>query len=77
LWISDVVLLLGQIRAWWLPYLIRPEPQRAARYRAVFARTHAFLPESNGIIPNTLHCALHAVTAGILITLALQAFRIR
>src|SRR5579862_5903609 len=67
LWISNVVLLLGQLRAWWLPYLMRPEPQRAARYRAMFARTHAFLPERNGITPNTLHCALHGATIGILI----------
>jgi len=77
LWISNVVLLLGQLRAWWLPYLLRPEPQRAARYRAMFAGTHAFLPERNGITPNTLHCALHAATLGILITLAQLAAGIR
>ena len=77
LWISNVLLLLGAVHAWWLPYLIRPEPQRAARYRAMFAHTHAFLPERNGIIPNTLHCALHAIIIGILITLALLASGLR
>jgi hypothetical protein len=71
LWISYGLLFLGELRAWWLPYLVRPEPERAARYRVMFGATHAFLPERNGIRPNTLHVALHACTAATLIVLAL------
>lgn len=70
LWISYGVLFAGELRAWWLPYLARPEPERAARYRAMFGATHAFLPEHFGVVPNTLHCVLHVATALTLITLA-------
>ncbi len=66
--ISYGLLFLGQLRAWWLPYLVRPEPQRAARYRIMFGRTHSFLPERNGVTPNTAHLLLHVAT---LATLAL------
>lgn len=62
LFISYSILLLGQLRAWWLPYLFRPEPKRADRYRKMFARTHSFLPERNGITPNTAHVSLHLAT---------------
>src|SRR5580658_1533637 len=55
LWISYVLLLLGQIRAWWIPYLLRAEPERAARYRKMFGNTHSFLPVRNGMVPNTAH----------------------
>lgn len=71
LWISYGLLFLGELRAWWLPYLIRAEPERAARYRAMFGATHSFLPEHNGIRPNTLHVVLHACTAATLVVLAL------
>jgi hypothetical protein len=71
LWVSYVLLFVGELRAWWWPYLIRPEPERAARYDKMFAGTHAFLPRHNGITPNTLHCVLHAATAGTLIALAM------
>lgn len=70
LWISYGLLFAGELRGWWLPYLVRPEPARAARYRAMFGATHAFLPERNGIRPNTLHVALHACTAATLVVLA-------
>ena len=62
LFISYLILLLGQLRAWWLPYLLRPEPARAARYKIMFGRTHSFLPERNGITPNTAHVLLHLAT---------------
>lgn len=71
LWISYGVLLLGELRAWWVPYLVRPEPARAARYAAMFGRTHAFLPQRNGVTPNTLHTVLHACTAATLVVLLL------
>src|SRR5277367_5942651 len=34
--ISYGLLFIGQIRAWWIPYLFRPEPERAARYQIMF-----------------------------------------
>lgn len=71
LWISYALLFLGQLRAWWIPYLIRPDPERAVRYQQMFAATHAFLPQRNGIHPNTLHILLHASTAALLIVLAI------
>ena len=71
LWISYGSLFLGQFRAWWLPYLFRPEPQRAARFQIMFGRTHSFLPLRNGIVPNTAHILLHLATAATLVTLLL------
>jgi len=32
--ISYGLLFIGQIRAWWIPYLFRPEPERVVRYQA-------------------------------------------
>jgi hypothetical protein len=69
LWGTYGLLFLGALRAWWWPYLLKPEPVRAARYAAMFGRTHSFLPERNGISPNSLHCAYHALTAGTLLVL--------
>jgi hypothetical protein len=68
LWVSYGLLFLGELRAWWIPYLLHPEPDRAARYEALFGRTHHFLPYRNGMVPNTLHVILHLAT---LITLVL------
>jgi len=36
----------------------------------MFAATHAFLPERNGIRPNTLHVILHLATLATLLVLA-------
>jgi hypothetical protein len=36
----------------------------------MYAATHAFLPERNGIRPNTLHVLFDIVTIAILIDLA-------
>jgi hypothetical protein len=69
LWVSYLLLFAGELRAWWLPYLLRAEPERAARYEKMFGGTHAFLPIRNGIVPNTLHCVLHAATACTLLAL--------
>jgi hypothetical protein len=44
LFVSYGLLFLGELRAWWIPYLVHAEPQRAARYRAMFGWTHTFLP---------------------------------
>lgn len=40
--ISYSLIFLGQMRAWWVPYLLSAEPERAARYRNMFG--HTFLP---------------------------------
>jgi hypothetical protein len=67
------LLFAGLLRAWWIPYLLVPEPARAARYRAMFGTTHSFLPERNGIRPNTLHVLFHLATVALLVVLALMS----
>lgn len=64
-------LLLGQLEAWWIPYLFGTTAERVALYQALFRRTHSFLPPRHGIVVNTLHVVLHAstfVTVVILLT---------
>ncbi len=75
LWVGYGLLFLGELNAWWIPYLVRPDPERAARYARLFGRTKAFLPERNGICPNTLHAVLHASTLLTLVVLAALTFR--
>lgn len=70
LWISYVFLFCGILQAWWIPYLVHPEPERAARYQVMFGATHALLPARNGIRVNTLHMIFHAATVALLIVLA-------
>jgi hypothetical protein len=74
LWIFYGFALYGSLRAWWLPYLVRPDEALAARYRTMYAGTHAFLPERNGITPNTLHIIFDVLVIGTLIVLALLSF---
>jgi hypothetical protein len=69
LWISYGLLFVGELTAWWIPYLFRPDRERAARYQVMFGATHSFLPERNGIRPNTLHVILHFVTVATLVVL--------
>jgi hypothetical protein len=69
LWISYGLLFIEQLRAWWIPYLFRSEPERAARYRIMFGKTHSFLPLRNGLVPNTAHILLHLATVATLIVL--------
>ena len=69
LWWSYGVLLAGELWAWWVPYLVRPQPERAARYQLLFGRTHHFLPPRHGLVPNTLHCLLHLATLSTLLML--------
>jgi hypothetical protein len=70
LWITYGLACYGSFMAWWGPYIFRPDPSRIARYRTMYAGTHSFLPEHNGIRPNTLHVLFDAVTVAILIDLA-------
>lgn len=74
LWITYSILLVGMLRAWWIPYLVRPEPKRAARYQVLFAGTHSFLPIRNGVVPNTLHIFLHVVTFATFVLLAIRTW---
>jgi hypothetical protein len=69
LWISYGLLFVGELTAWWIPYLFHPEPERAARYQLMFGATHTFLPRRNGIRPNTLHVILHLATLTTLVVL--------
>jgi hypothetical protein len=73
LWITYALLFAGQIRAWWIPYLLKAEPRRAERYQRMFGNTHSFLPERNGIVPNTAHILLHLATAATLLVLLIRA----
>jgi hypothetical protein len=43
LWISCGIIFVGQLRAWWIPYLFHAEPERAARYQVMFEQ-HPPLP---------------------------------
>jgi hypothetical protein len=72
LWITYAILLIGQIRAWWVPYLLKAEPKRAERFQRMFGRTHSFLPIRNGMVPNTAHCLLHLATASTLLILLIR-----
>jgi hypothetical protein len=74
LWISYALIFVGQIRAWWIPYLARAEPERAARYQIMFGKTHSFLPQRNGLVPNTAHILLHVATAATLVVLFIGKF---
>ena len=67
--ISYGLLLLGQLRAWWVPYLFGGDAERVARYGRMFGRTHTFLPVRHGIVPNTAHILLHAATIMTLVLL--------
>ena len=69
LWISYGALFVGQIRAWWIPYLLRAEPERAVRYQVMFGKTHTFLPVRHGLVPNTAHIMLHLATLATLLVL--------
>jgi hypothetical protein len=74
LWATYITCAYGILRAWWIPYLGSPDPDRAARYRVRFAGTHGFLPVRNGIRPDSLHLAFHTLVASMLIMLVFRAF---
>ncbi len=70
LWVSYTFLFVGELEAWWIPYLFGAKPERASRYQAMFGGTHSFLPARHGILPNTLHAILHSATVALLAVLA-------
>ncbi|HEV7490570.1 MAG TPA: hypothetical protein VGO25_07165 [Rhodanobacteraceae bacterium] len=65
LWISYGALVYGMVRAWWLPYFFVNDRVRAERYRRMFEHTHSFMPERNGIRPNTLHVIFHVAVLAV------------
>jgi hypothetical protein len=71
LWATYLACAYGILRAWWIPYLGTPDPELVKRYRIRFAGTYGFLPERNGMRPDTLHVAFHALVAATLVILAL------
>jgi hypothetical protein len=75
LWAGYIFLFMGELEAWWLPWLGRPvKPERVASYERMFGATHAFLPARNGIRINTLHFILHAATVATLVVLGVLTF---
>jgi hypothetical protein len=70
LWILYGLACYGSLKAWWIPYFSHPGSERVARERKMYANTHSFLPERNGVRPNTLHVIFDVVTIAILIVLA-------
>jgi hypothetical protein len=56
--ISYALLFIGQIRAWWIPYLFRPEPKRVARYQIMFGKNAFLLADAQWNGPK--HCAYPA-----------------
>lgn len=72
LWISYSLIFVGQIRAWWIPYLFHLEPGRAAGYRTMFSKcsaTHTPSCPFVRLVPNTAHVMLHLATAATLFIL--------
>jgi len=67
--ISYLFLFIGELEAWWIPYFGHPQPERAARYKVMFAGTHSWLPVRNGITINTLHVILHGATVATLLAI--------
>jgi hypothetical protein len=72
LWITYVLFVAGMLRAWWLPYLLFPDAERAARYQTIFAGTHTFLRRRNGIAPDTLHTIFHVCLMATFVTLCIR-----
>ncbi len=67
LWIGYGWLFVGELQAWWIPYLRGTEAARGGRYKIMFGETAGFLPERHGISPNTLHVVLHICTLSLLV----------
>jgi hypothetical protein len=77
LWVFYLLACYGSLRAWWIPYFFGGNAERVERERTLYARTHAFLPERNGVRPNTLHVMFDVVTVAILVVLGILTARMR
>ncbi|MEI3606090.1 hypothetical protein SPD48_10335 [Pseudogracilibacillus sp. SE30717A] len=69
--IHPAFIFIGALFSWWIPYLFGiGAEEKMEIYNTMFGNTHAFLPEMNGIVPNTLHTIFHSTLfACILITI--------
>ena len=67
LWVGYGWLFVGELEAWWVPYLRGTDAARVERYKVMFGETMGFLPERHGISPNTLHVVLHTCTLLLLV----------
>lgn len=76
LWDSYIFLVLGVIRAWWVPYFLGADARRLTRYRIMFGNTHSFLPEQNGMVPNTAHILLLLAGIATLVVLFAWDFKV-
>jgi hypothetical protein len=72
MWITYGLFFLGLLRAWWIPYLLLLDPERSARYQIIFAGTHSFLPQRNGMAPDTLHILFHLASVATLAALFMR-----
>jgi hypothetical protein len=72
LWITYGVFVAGLLRAWWIPYIFKSDPERAARYQIIFANTHTFLPKRNGMAPDTLHTCFHVAAVATVVALFIR-----
>ncbi|WP_062052187.1 hypothetical protein [Bacillus sp. JCM 19034] len=60
--IHQICIFAGALLDWWIPYFFGyGAEQRTERYSQMFGDTHSFLPELNGIIPNTFHTLFHII----------------
>ncbi len=58
--IHQLSIFIGVLFSWYLPYFLGYKAEeKVEEYREMFADTHSFLPEMNGIVPNTFHVVFH------------------
>ena len=69
LWVIYWLAFGGAMMSWWVPYLFGATEEKKTRFRQRFAGTMSFLPERNGIRPDTLHVVFHASLLAILVLL--------
>jgi hypothetical protein len=77
LWIFYLLACCGSAYAWWIPYFAGAGKKRLTREQNLYGKTHSFLPERNGVRPNTLHVIFDVVTLAVLITLAVIGAQMR
>ncbi|WP_163580963.1 hypothetical protein [Gracilibacillus saliphilus] len=60
--IHQSFIFVGALLDWWIPYFFGyGAEERVDRYQQMLGDTHSFLPEINGIVPNTLHVIFHSL----------------
>lgn len=56
-----LAIMIGAAMAWWVPYFYGASDELITQYQVMFGNTHMFLPERNGITPNTIHVVFHSI----------------